>query len=48
MAEGEGAIGAGDANEKRNKNDFALWKKSKPGEPSWASPWGQGNNDGRN
>jgi len=22
--------------------DFALWKGSKPGEPSWASPWGQG------
>jgi cysteinyl-tRNA synthetase len=22
--------------------DFALWKASKPGEPFWASPWGQG------
>ena len=22
--------------------DFALWKKSKPGEPSWESPWGPG------
>jgi cysteinyl-tRNA synthetase len=22
--------------------DFALWKKSKPGEPGWDSPWGQG------
>jgi cysteinyl-tRNA synthetase len=22
--------------------DFALWKSSKPGEPSWASPWGAG------
>ena len=22
--------------------DFALWKASKPGEPSWASPWGKG------
>lgn len=22
--------------------DFALWKKAKPGEPSWESPWGQG------
>ncbi|MFA5100016.1 MAG: cysteine--tRNA ligase, partial [Candidatus Omnitrophota bacterium] len=22
--------------------DFALWKKSKPGEPSWPSPWGAG------
>ena len=46
MAEGEGAIGAGDVNEKRNKNDFAL-KKSKFGEPE-GLPWGQGNNDGRN
>jgi cysteinyl-tRNA synthetase len=22
--------------------DFALWKASKPGEPSWESPWGNG------
>jgi cysteinyl-tRNA synthetase len=22
--------------------DFALWKAAKPGEPSWASPWGAG------
>ena len=22
--------------------DFALWKKSKPNEPSWDSPWGKG------
>lgn len=22
--------------------DFALWKKEKPGEPSWPSPWGNG------
>jgi cysteinyl-tRNA synthetase len=27
---------------KRNPLDFALWKKSKEGEPSWESPWGQG------
>jgi len=27
---------------KRHPGDFALWKKAKPGEPSWASPWGQG------
>ncbi|MCH8157710.1 MAG: cysteine--tRNA ligase, partial [Nitrospinae bacterium] len=27
---------------KRNALDFALWKKSKPGEPSWDSPWGAG------
>jgi cysteinyl-tRNA synthetase len=28
--------------EKEHPVDFALWKASKPGEPSWASPWGQG------
>ncbi|MEI6437951.1 MAG: cysteine--tRNA ligase [Candidatus Omnitrophota bacterium] len=22
--------------------DFALWKKAKPGEPAWPSPWGEG------
>jgi len=27
---------------KRNPLDFALWKASKPGEPSWDSPWGSG------
>lgn len=27
--------------EKRNTTDFALWKSSKPGEPSWNSPWGK-------
>jgi cysteinyl-tRNA synthetase len=27
---------------KRNPLDFALWKAAKPGEPSWASPWGAG------
>jgi cysteinyl-tRNA synthetase len=28
--------------EKRNPIDFALWKKAKPGEPSWPAPWGDG------
>ena len=28
--------------EKRNPQDFALWKAAKPGEPSWPSPWGPG------
>ncbi|MCK9569258.1 cysteine--tRNA ligase [Candidatus Pacearchaeota archaeon] len=28
--------------EKKNKEDFVLWKFSKPGEPSWNSPWGKG------
>jgi cysteinyl-tRNA synthetase len=27
---------------KKSPLDFALWKASKPGEPSWESPWGQG------
>ncbi|MFP4466299.1 MAG: cysteine--tRNA ligase [Candidatus Goldiibacteriota bacterium] len=27
---------------KRSPLDFALWKFSKPGEPSWDSPWGGG------
>ena len=28
--------------EKRNPQDFALWKAAKAGEPSWTSPWGEG------
>lgn len=32
-----------DVNEvKKNPFDFALWKKQKPGEPAWESPWGLG------
>ena len=27
---------------KANPLDFALWKRSKAGEPAWESPWGQG------
>ena len=27
---------------KKNKDDFALWKAAKPGEPFWSSPWGDG------
>jgi cysteinyl-tRNA synthetase len=27
---------------KRNPMDFVLWKRAKPGEPSWPSPWGEG------
>lgn len=28
--------------EKRSPLDFVLWKKAKPNEPSWDSPWGEG------
>ncbi len=28
--------------DKRNPEDFILWKKEKPGEPTWESPWGKG------
>eukprot|EP00747_Dinoflagellata_sp_TGD_P032024 gnl/TRDRNA2_/TRDRNA2_135686_c0_seq1.p1 gnl/TRDRNA2_/TRDRNA2_135686_c0~~gnl/TRDRNA2_/TRDRNA2_135686_c0_seq1.p1 ORF type:complete len:580 (+),score=194.19 gnl/TRDRNA2_/TRDRNA2_135686_c0_seq1:45-1742(+) len=41
MEEGEGALAAEDG-EKRNPNDFAVWKASKPGEPAWESKWGPG------
>ncbi|MGB5538766.1 MAG: cysteine--tRNA ligase [Gammaproteobacteria bacterium] len=27
---------------KRDPLDFVLWKRAKPGEPSWDSPWGAG------
>jgi cysteinyl-tRNA synthetase len=27
---------------KRDPRDFALWKKAKPGEPAWETPWGPG------
>jgi cysteinyl-tRNA synthetase len=30
------------AEEKRSPIDFVLWKKAKPGEPTWDSPWGPG------
>jgi cysteinyl-tRNA synthetase len=38
--EGEGALS--NATGRHSKSDFALWKSSKPGEPSWPSPWGPG------
>ena len=28
--------------QKKHPADFTLWKKAKPGEPKWASPWGEG------
>jgi cysteinyl-tRNA synthetase len=30
------------AEQKRDPLDFVLWKASKPGEPKWPSPWGEG------
>ena len=44
LQEGEGdlILTADRLSEKRSDNDFALWKNSKPGEPSWESPWGLG------
>jgi cysteinyl-tRNA synthetase len=30
------------SDEKRFPSDFVLWKKEKPNEPSWDSPWGKG------
>ena len=31
-----------DDSEKRNPQDFALWKAAKAGEPHWPAPWGNG------
>ncbi|XP_076450719.1 cysteine--tRNA ligase, cytoplasmic-like isoform X2 [Babylonia areolata] len=42
LSEGEGELSLSGPGEKRSVNDFALWKASKPGEPSWDSPWGKG------
>jgi len=39
MRASEGAMGS---EEKEDAMDFALWKASKPGEPHWPSPWGEG------
>lgn len=38
--DGEGALSK--SVQKRSPDDFALWKASRPGEPSWPSPWGPG------
>jgi len=42
IAEGEGALSGAFVDSKKHRNDFALWKKSKSGEPRWDSPWGLG------
>ena len=31
-----------DLTHKKDPRDFALWKASKPGDPSWPTPWGPG------
>lgn len=42
QADGEGSLSTKKTGFKRSGADFALWKGSKPGEPSWSSPWGEG------
>jgi cysteinyl-tRNA synthetase len=39
--EGEGSLSKS-SDGKKGPGDFALWKRSKPGEPYWPSPWGNG------
>ncbi|SFB07816.1 cysteinyl-tRNA synthetase [Amycolatopsis marina] len=34
--------GENQATGKRDPRDFTLWKRAKPGEPSWPTPWGPG------
>lgn len=41
LLKGDLSISADRLSEKHSPNDFALWKSSKPGEPSWDSPWGK-------
>jgi cysteinyl-tRNA synthetase len=41
LADGEGAL-LKKSTEKKSDGDFAIWKASKAGEPSWPSPWGPG------
>ncbi|QPG77219.1 hypothetical protein FOA43_004626 [Brettanomyces nanus] len=42
IEDGEGSLSLDHPESKINPSDFALWKASKQGEPSWKSPWGQG------
>lgn len=42
QADGEGSLATKKTGFKRTGADFALWKASRPGEPSWSSPWGEG------
>ncbi|KAI9142093.1 tRNA synthetases class I (C) catalytic domain-containing protein [Paraphysoderma sedebokerense] len=43
IADAEGALSqSSTSTAKKSPSDFALWKKSKPGEPIWPSPWSEG------
>lgn len=42
LKEGEGVLADTESKDKKNPFDFALWKKSKTGEPEWDSQWGKG------
>jgi cysteinyl-tRNA synthetase len=42
MRSGGGERDVFGADFKRHPADFVLWKLSKPGEPAWPSPWGEG------
>ena len=42
LAEGASNRVDGGADIKEDPMDFCLWKGAKPGEPFWASPWGNG------
>jgi cysteinyl-tRNA synthetase len=42
LIKAEGDLSKDILKDKKNKNDFALWKKSKEREPFWDSPWGRG------
>lgn len=36
------SLGVEGSDKKEHPMDFSLWKSTKPGEPSWQSPWGLG------
>lgn len=42
LNEAEGTLTQTKEAEKKNEQDFVLWKRSKPEEPKWNSPWGEG------
>ena len=42
MLQSGARVEAGEEAAKRSPLDFVLWKLSRPGEPAWPSPWGDG------